>query len=607
MKRFLRGAALGALTLAAAAALSGTASAQTYNRLVVFGDSLSDNGNLFLASGGTQPTSPPYFRGRFSNGPVFTELLGFNAARFNGSVNGSINYAYGGSRTDNVVAFPPGMRQQLTTYTTAGGTFRSGDLVSVLGGANNIFQALGAFPTQPAAVQANPTGYITPFVTGAVSDISFIVGDIASRGAGTILVTNLPRLGVTPQFRPTPLAPLADFAGTAFNTGLQSALLTLAPTRPNTNIILFDLAKVGDALASNPGLFGLTNVTASCFNGVTVCPDPQNYLYWDGVHPTAAGHALIANLANDYLYYGDRGAPTTLQGETAYRHREDALDMATASLSGSAAWEAGTSVSVSGLYDTTETDARGPVGAAEATSYGGRMAFETGTQAWRFGVAGGYRRADVEAGATGFVLETLSADVYGGWRSGALFVNAAAGIAAEDFEDIRRQSALGVLVQSGVTEGSSVGVRGQAGLWFDMGGLRVSPRVAVTYASSDIDGYVEQGLAATYEYRDREVKGVTGEVALRAEGDVGGFGVFAEGGYRDSLDDSSQAVRVGILNNPAQVLARDYEDPFGGSFIAAAGVTGKVGILDIEIGYRGRFGDQADGHTGGVTITLPLG
>jgi outer membrane lipase/esterase len=55
MKRFLRGAALGALTLAATAAIAGAASAQTYNRLVVFGDSLSDNGNLFLASGGTQP------------------------------------------------------------------------------------------------------------------------------------------------------------------------------------------------------------------------------------------------------------------------------------------------------------------------------------------------------------------------------------------------------------------------------------------------------------------------------------------------------------------------------------------------------------------------
>ena len=91
-------AALAALTVAAVSGVASAASAQSYNRLVVFGDSLSDNGNLYAVLG--QPTSPPYYQGRFSNGPVFTELLGFNAANFNGSVTGSINYAFGGSRTD---------------------------------------------------------------------------------------------------------------------------------------------------------------------------------------------------------------------------------------------------------------------------------------------------------------------------------------------------------------------------------------------------------------------------------------------------------------------------------------------------------------------------
>ena len=275
MNRFLRGAALAALTLAASSALATTASAQSYGRLVVLGDSLSDNGNLFLASGGTQPPSPPYFQGRFSNGPVFAEQLGFNAARFNGPVTGSINLAYGGSRTDNNVAFPPGMRSQLTTYVARGGAFGPNDLVSVLGGANNIFQSLGAFAVLPPALQGNPTGFVDPVIRAAVADMNFIVGDIASRGAGTILVTNLPRLGTTPQFSPTPLAALADYAGSQFNSQLQTSLLTLAPTRPGTNIILFDLAKVSDPIAANPGRFGLTNVTQACFTGVSVCASPD--------------------------------------------------------------------------------------------------------------------------------------------------------------------------------------------------------------------------------------------------------------------------------------------------------------------------------------------
>ncbi len=601
MNRFLRGAALGALTLAAAAALTSAASAQTYNRLVVLGDSLSDNGNLYIASGRTQPPSPPYFQGRFSNGPVFTEQLGFAAANFNGPVTGSINLAYGGSRTDNVVAFPPGMRQQLTTYLARGGTFGSGDLVSILGGANNIFQGLPA-----AGASANPTGAINPVLTAAVADINFLVGDIASRGAGTILVTNLPRLGITPQFRTSVAAPLADYAGSTFNSALATSLLALAPTRANTNIILFDLAKVSDVIAANPGRFGLSNVTDACFNGVTVCAAPDTYLYFDGVHPTAAGHRLLATLSADYLYYGDRAAEATFQGETAFRHREDALDQATARLSGHGAWEGGTAIYGGALYDASGFDRRGAASQGKTSSYGAQLGLESGTETLRFGLAGAYRIAEVEAGPTEFELQTLSLDAYAGWRSGNVFVNGAVGVANEDFNDISRVSALAPLVQTGSTQGFSAGARAQAGLWFDMGGLALSPRAAITWASSEIEGYTEQGFAASYQYADREVKGVSAEVALRAETTMGGFGVFAEGGYRDSLDDSSEGVRVGIAGNSARVLEREYADPFGGSFLASAGVTGEVGPFDLEIGYRGRFGEHADSHTSGITLTLPL-
>ena len=134
MPRFVTGGAVAALALAACA-LAGAASAQSYDRLVVFGDSLSDNGNLYLATGRTTPASPPYFQGRFSSGPVWTELLGFNAANFTGPVTGSINYAFGGSRTDASTTPPPGMLAQLGAYTGRGGRFGQGDLVTVLGGA----------------------------------------------------------------------------------------------------------------------------------------------------------------------------------------------------------------------------------------------------------------------------------------------------------------------------------------------------------------------------------------------------------------------------------------------------------------------------------------
>ena len=611
MSRFLRSAATAALTVAAACAIAGSANAQSYNRLVVFGDSLSDNGNLFAATGGAQPPAPFYWQGRFSTGPVFTELLGFNAGRLTAGapVSGSINLAFGGARTD-LSASPLGMRAQLATYQGMGGTFGPNDLVSVLGGANNIFQGLGAFallpPGNPAL--ANPTGYMTPIAVSAATDINTMVATIAQAGAGTILVTNLPKLSITPQFRTSPAGGLADFAGGAFNTALLTGLNTTAAARPGTNIILMDLFKIGDTIVANPGAFGLTNVTDACFNQtlLTVCSTPNSYFYLDGVHPTAKGHQILAALSDDYLYYGDLGAQTALQGETAFRHREDSLDNASEALSGRHAWEAGTGITLMGLIDQTESDARGLVGSAESKGRGARIALESGNETMRFGFSGNYREAEVEGGGHDFTLTSLGLDVYAGFRAGAVFVNAAAGVSNDDFNDIERVTQLAPIVHSASTTGMSKGARLQAGTWWDMGGLALSPRAAVTWVSSDVDGYIEQGVAAQYQYGDRTVEGVSAEITLRAEGDMGAMGFFVEGGYRDSLDDSSDAVRVGIANNPARVLSRDVEEPFGGQILASAGLTGDMGPFKLEVGYRGRFGDHADSHMGAVTLRIPL-
>ena len=606
MSRFLRSAALAALTIAAAGAMASAASAQSYSRLVVFGDSLSDNGNLYAATGNTQPASPPYFQGRFSNGPVFTELLGFNAGRSAAGAprTGSINYAYGGARTDSS-AFPPGMRNQLLQYTSGGGTFGANDLVSVLGGANNIFQAVPA-----AGASANPTGAIQPVALSAAADINFIVNSVAGAGAGTILVSNLPNLALTPQFNQGPGAPaaaLADYAGTQFNGALLSGLMTTAAARPGTNIILMDLYKIGATLAGSPGAFGLTNARDACFNGVTVCATPGTYLYWDSVHPTAAGHQLLARLANDYLYYGDIGAQSTVQAETGFRQREDLLDLSSEGLSGRAAWEAGTRLTFGAIADSVETDARGSVAAADATGWGVRAGLDhVASASTRMGFTATWRNTEVDAGAMAFDVESFAFDAFAGWRSGSMFVNATVGGSIDHYDDITRITSLAPIVHTGETDGGSIGARLQGGLWFDMGGIGLSPRAAVSFVSTDVNGYTEQGVAAQYEYQDRTVQAASGEVSLRAEGGGDGFSFYVEGGYRDSFGDSSDAVRTGITVNPAKILSRDIENPFGGSLIASAGVDADLGPVTMNIGYRGRFGDSADSHVGAVTFRLPL-
>lgn len=602
MSRFLRTAAVAALTVAAATAVAGAASAQSYSRLVVFGDSLSDNGNLYAATGNTNPTSPPYFQGRFSNGPVFTELLGFNAGRYaaGASVNGNINLAFGGAVT-GVAGLPLGMRSQLTAYTSGGGTFGANDLVSVLGGANNIFNNIAA-----AGASSNPTGAINPIALGAATDINFIVNSVAAAGAGTVLVTNLPKLSLTPQFRTSPAAPLADYAVTTFNGALFTGLTATAAANPNSNIILMDIYKIGDVIAADPGRFGVSNVTDRCFNGVTVCANPDSYFYWDGVHPTAQGHRVLAALASDYLYYGDNGAETTLQGESSYQFREDMLDTTSESMSSRHGWGTGTSLAFGALVDSTEFDARGVAPDADSSGSGFRLALEhSPSETWRFSMAGSMRNATVRGYAQRFDLETLGLDLGLGWRSGGTFVNVAAGVAHDNYDDITRQTSVPV-VHTGETSGFSTGARVQGGVWFDTGGLAVSPRVALTWVSSDVDGYVEQGVAAQYAYQDRTVQGLSAEATLRAEGDFGGMSFYVEGGYRDTLDDSSDAVGTSISGSPSQVLYREFDDPFGGQVIASAGLEREWNGARVAFGYKGRYGDNATSHMGGISVTITL-
>src|ERR1700709_490686 len=90
--------AVGVLTLVLLLRGAMPASAQNYSRLFVMGDSLSDDGNLYHAVFGLYPQSPPYYKGRFSNGPVWAENL---APKMGLTFNSATDYAYGGAKTDS--------------------------------------------------------------------------------------------------------------------------------------------------------------------------------------------------------------------------------------------------------------------------------------------------------------------------------------------------------------------------------------------------------------------------------------------------------------------------------------------------------------------------
>jgi phospholipase/lecithinase/hemolysin len=266
-------------TMAVLAALTLAASAQpasAFSAVYAFGDSLSDNGNLFAAFG--QP-SAPYFNGRFSNGPVAVERLAedLHAPLF--------DYAYGGAKTglDGEVPGIPGVLAQIGNFNAA------------LGGAPADSQGL-------YVVWAGPNDFLTAAdpstaAGSALSNLANSVFQLYSLGARSFLVPLMTDLGLTPRLQA--LGPVGASGGTALSAFFDAQLLSLlgsgAASLPGVTIATVDTFSLLNAVVADPGAYGLSNVTDPCFTGTSVCADPSQYLFWDDIHPTAAGHALLGN------------------------------------------------------------------------------------------------------------------------------------------------------------------------------------------------------------------------------------------------------------------------------------------------------------------------
>ncbi len=287
--------------------------AASYSAFYVFGDSLSDVGNLYLADSGTLP-APPYAGGRFSNGPVWAEGL---AARLGTgplapSLIGGTDYAFGGAGTGAAVpgtpAAVPNLQQQVLAFgASTGFVAPATGLYGVWAGSNDIFSILGALGVSITLAEAMADA------AGAAVAEAGAIQTLAGEGARSFLVPLLPDLGVTPLFNTSPAAAFAaSLLAATFNDALNTALHT-TPGLAGLDIFVPDIFAGIDAIVGNPAAYGLTNATAACYvgpqtGGGSVCANPSQWLFWDSVHPTAAGHALLADAAARSIPEPDTGA-----------------------------------------------------------------------------------------------------------------------------------------------------------------------------------------------------------------------------------------------------------------------------------------------------------
>lgn len=280
---------------AAAVALAGPASA--YSSLVVFGDSLSDGGNVAavvgadpgqVISGNGYVPSRPYASGTFSNGPTWVDglasALGVSATP---SLLGGSNYAFGGAQTRDESGGSPSLLSQLGMYFDATEGVASADALYVLaGGGNNARAALEAIGFGGAPLVR--TTLIT--AVSYARDVGLMVDQLQAAGATDIIVWNTPNLGLTPAVMS--LGAEASFLGqtlaSAMNRALERRLADEAGVR------IFDLYGLVGSAVVDPAAFGLVNVSDACGAPSLGC-DAATALFWDGIHPTAMGQSVIAD------------------------------------------------------------------------------------------------------------------------------------------------------------------------------------------------------------------------------------------------------------------------------------------------------------------------
>lgn len=302
-------------------------------KLFVFGDSLSDSGNSGLVTtsypGSTLFPPPPYFNGRASNGPVSTEVLWslFNPGTTGPlpSLAGGTNYAVNGATSGliNFNSISPavpanvkpafnnlGAASQLNSFRTGNPSFDpSSSLFMVWFFPNDVLFWLGTSQAGNGLTSGTVLGgppipiggdaaAVPPLIQNGVSNIATTIGALAGSGATQFLVPNMPDLGRTPLFinNPDPTVPATLSAiSTAFNGALDSVLAQLQSNLPGTDIVRFQTDDLFAAVLADPTSYGFDNVSQACLNpsAGTVCANPDRYLFWDDLHPTAAGQRLI--------------------------------------------------------------------------------------------------------------------------------------------------------------------------------------------------------------------------------------------------------------------------------------------------------------------------
>lgn len=581
--------------LLAMTALVQPAVAQQYSNLIVFGDSLSDSGRLFAITGGTQPASPPYFNGRFSNGPVWVELL---APKLGFAFNPATNFAVGGAESGT--GGPVGVTTQINALAAAT-PISATSLAVVWAGANDIQNRAATTPSATLIAQV-------------VGNNATSVSTLAARGAKTILVGNLPDLGRTPGGVASGSGASLSALTQAYNASLIPALTTVEAARGVRVVVMDTFGLFNDVLA-NPSLYGIANTSIPCLTptGATgACASAaaaQGTLFFDPIHPTATAHAVIANFAAATL---DQDANASRVGavtsfiapqilDTLRQGTNDRLNVLRLTNSRERSTQP---MSIYGAVKYAEGDRDG--GANVAAFDYDMMAYTIGfdrvySDGFVLGGSASYidGKAKLDAGRGQQDFSSAAFAAYFGYRMNNMWLDLSGAGSWENYDLVRNTTFANRATALGDTSGNSFYVALDGGVnLLGEGNITAGPVAGVRYLNSDIDAYSETGAAMlNLASAEQSNKGVIASVGLQASG------VFTSGGaafaphirvvYENEVDQFDHA--VALTNNVGQIRTSRGGTGNDDYVLVGAGVNVQTGAsIAFTLDYEGTV-SRSDG------------
>jgi outer membrane lipase/esterase len=597
---------------AIALTLGATDASAQFSNVYFFGDSLTDSGSY-------KPVLPPG-TGLFTTNPgpvwsqTFARRYGFEAIPAN---QGGTNYAQGGARVAGLPGVPDApptgaatpISQQVAQLVSAGPLDRNA-LYAVWGGANDVFFQLGAAGAgviTPAEAQAN--------IATAATDLVGQVAILDRSGARYIVVMNLPDIGRTPSGVASGQPALISGASTLFNTTLIGGLDALgAPTVRVNTYALFN------ELLANPASFGIVNTTTPacgatpsllCTPANLVAPDAAStFMFADGVHPTSAGHAIIAQ-AVESMIEGPMKigvlAEAPLGVEQATFRAIDARMFSSLDAPGApnrfnawASYDYGhndfDANFVSGDADVNTIAAGGDIKLSDHLLVGGAFTFAD-------------NHGDFGAASGGYKLRETTGTAYVGYGRDSWYVGATLGAGDLDFRDVHRDFDLGALrrTESGDTSGWHLMASVLGGYWFQHADVLHGPFVRFAYQDIRVKAFAERGddsTALTYGEQQRE--SFTSTLGWQVAGKVGNVRPFGRVGFvfeghdGDRFVSASSVTLGGHYEVPTLKPDRDYVQYLLGASADFARVTGYVAASATS----GRGEGNAYGVTLGVRVPL---